>query len=135
VPAEEVVFRNNIVVLGGDRPAVFVKDAAGLPASDHNLFYTTRGELRFVREMSQEESLNRQWTFGQWRESAGQDTHSTTADPKLDSRQYRPEADSPVTRTGIPIPGLTEDYFGKKRSGSSWTIGAVGPAEGPATAP
>jgi hypothetical protein len=127
VPSEHVTFRNNIVVLGGEhpRPILVVKDSAGLPASDHNIFWAGKGDLRFGREISGEESLSRQWTFKEWQESAQQDRHSKAADPQLDTRIYRPAAQSPAIAAGAVVLGLEEDYFGKKRDRQHWDAGAV----------
>lgn len=133
VPSENIVLRNNIVWVGGDRPLLFMKDAAGLPDSDHNVFHAARGEPRFVREIGADESLNKQWTFDQWRQSTGKDRHSRLGEPKLDARQYRPQAGSPAIGAGDH--GKVEmDYFGHRRNGNSADAGAVMASSVPDTA-
>lgn len=124
VPAEEITLRNNIVSVGGDRPLMFVKDAAGMPDSDQNIFHLANGTERFVREMSADESLNKQWTFAQWQKATGKDAHSRMGDPKIDARQYRPLAGSPAIGSGKSA-GVEDDYFGRKRNASAPDVGAV----------
>jgi Right handed beta helix region len=139
VPSENVRFINNIVVVGGDRPALFAKDAAGFPISDHNLFEAKKGRVRFVREVSSDDSLTRQWTFAEWKQVTGQDAHSQEAAPRLDLRMYRPDAGSPASSGGAKVDGFAEDYFGRRRSETGWGIGAVmagpGAVTGPTTRP
>lgn len=127
IPAEEVVFRNNIVVLGGDRPAMFVKDAAGLPRADFNIYHAPLGGARFVREISDEPSLGRTWTLGDLQRSAGIETHSAEADPQLDHRHFRPAAGGAAAGRGELANDVSEDYFGHRRS--QHDIGAVAAAE------
>lgn len=129
-PSEKVMLQNNIIVGGGERPAMFIKDAAGLPTSDYNLFWAPGGKVRMVREMSAAESLNRQWSFDEWREATGMDRHSSVAEPKVDPMRYRPSAGSPVVGAGMKADPAGVDFYGKTRS--RWDIGAVA-AEGEAT--
>ena len=124
VPAEDVTVRNNIVSVGGDRPLLFMKDAAGMPNSDHNIFHIARGTERFVREIGADESLNKQWTLAQWQKATGKDAHSRVGDPKVDARQFRPLAGSPAIGAGDSV-GVEDDYFGHKRNGSAPDVGAV----------
>ena len=124
VPAEHVIFKNNIVVLGSDRPLLFIKDADGLPDSDYNLFHAA-GPVKIVREVSVDASFNRKWTLAQWQQAAGVDKHSKEADPRLDSRKYRPLENSPALGAGTPIAGVEDDYGGARRAQSGiWDIGA-----------
>ena len=127
IPAEGVVLRNNIVSVGGDRPLMFIKDAAGMPDSDHNIFHITAGAGRFVREISADESLNKQWTFAQWQKTSGKDTHSRLGDPQLDGQKFRPLAGSPAIGSGASV-GVADDYFGHKRNGSTPDVGALNAA-------
>ena len=125
VPAENVLFQNNILVVAGDRPAMFIKDAVGLPKSQSNVFLSRRGPVRFVREMSADGSQNHQWTLAQWQQATGQDTQSIEDDPRLDARQYHPVPGSPAIGTGEVIQGIQDDYFGHRRPSPGWDIGAV----------
>lgn len=122
VPAEKVTLRNNIITGSGVRPAMFIKDAAGLPDSDHNLFWGPKG-VRILREITADASLNRDWTLEQWREATGMDRHSRVAEPGIDILRYRPTATSAAIGAGQQVKTVTEDYYGKARS--QWDIGAV----------
>ena len=128
VPAEQVEFRNNIVVVNSDRPVMFIKDAAGLPDTDHNLFQA-KGGVKFVREVTDNESFNKTWTLDQWRNSVAKDAHSVEAEAKLDPRQYRPVAGSPAIGAGARIAGIDDDYTGARRMpAGAWDMGAILPA-------
>lgn len=122
VPAEKVSLRNNIITGSGARPTMFIKDAAGLPDSDHNLFWSPKG-VRILREITADASLNRDWTLEEWREATGMDRHSRIAEPGVDALRYRPTASSAATGAGQQMKTVTEDYYGKARS--QWDIGAV----------
>lgn len=124
VPAEEVTIRNNIIVVGSDRPAMFLLDTA-LPDSDFNVFFARKGAVRFVREMNEEASLNRQWTLEQWKESAGKDVHSRLGDPKLEKVYFRPLQGSPAIGAADTKGPVPDDYFGRRRGEASADAGAV----------
>ena len=127
VPAEKVVLRNNIIGGSGKRPAIFIKDAAGLPDSDHNLFWGPK-DVRIVREITADASLNRDWSLQQWREATGMDRHSRIAEPGVDTLRFRPALSSAAIGAGQQVKGMTDDYYGKTRS--QWDIGAVAAAVG-----
>lgn len=124
IPAEDVQFCNNIVAVGGDRPAVFVKDAASLPTCDNNLFHAMAGRLRFVREIGEDQPGSGQWTFEQWRRQVGQDQASIEAEAMLDA-MYRPAPASQAIGAGLGIKGISDDYFGRRRPAGTMDIGAV----------
>lgn len=133
VPSEQVILRNNIVSVGGDRLLMFIKDAVGLPDSDFNLFNAAQGEPRIVREMTASESLNRQWSLAQWQKATGKDAHSRMGEPRLDKRQFRPLAGSPAIGGG-ESGKVQDDYFGRKRTGEM-DAGAIMASAGAGTAP
>ena len=122
VPAEKVTLRNNIIAGSGVRPAMFIKDAAGLPDSDHNLFWGPKS-VRIQREITADASLNRDWTLEQWREATGMDRHSRIAEPGVDLLRYRPTGTSAAIGAGQPVKTMVDDYYGKARA--QWDIGAV----------
>lgn len=124
VPAEQVYFHNNIVVVAGNRPVMFVKDAAGLPDTNHNLYFCRRGAARFVREMSAEPALDRQWSLAQWQQATASDPQSREAEALVDRQDYRLQPRSPAIAAGEALAGVEEDFYGLRRE-KLWDVGAV----------
>jgi hypothetical protein len=124
VPTEQVYFHNNIVVVAGNRPVVFVKDAVGLPDANHNLYFCRAGAARFVREITGEPTLDRQWTFEQWQKVAGLDPQSREAEALVDQKDYRLQPRSPAIAAGEAVAGVDDDFYGLRRE-KLWDIGAV----------
>jgi hypothetical protein len=98
VPAERVSFARNIICTKGQRPLVFIKDAADVPKFEHNLYFNSGGPAVFRRETTALHRLE-DMAFGQWQHAMG-DGQSLLADPLLDATDgYR-------TRLGSPAGGL-----------------------------
>ena len=72
--------------------------------SDYNLFYNTRA-LRIY-------NLNTSITFSAYKSATGQDGHSLSVDPKINT-EYKPDGNSPVINMGANV-GLTTDFSGNK---------------------
>lgn len=132
VPAEKVIVRNNIITGPGVRPAMFIKDASGLPDSNNNLFWCPEGKVRIVKEVSADDTLNREWTLEQWREATGMDRDSRVGEPGVDLVRFRPAAGSAVVAAARQVAGVSDDYYGKPRE--QWDIGAVAAPDGRARA-
>ncbi|MGH9764221.1 MAG: right-handed parallel beta-helix repeat-containing protein, partial [Blastocatellia bacterium] len=123
VPAEQVTFVNNIVVINSGRPFLFVKDLADKLVADGNVYYSPIGKYEFRREISSKSSAD-QWTFGTWRRSTGADNTSVTADPKVNASDlYRPLPDSPAMGHGVAVANA-KDFAGAPRPRARCTIGA-----------
>jgi hypothetical protein len=60
-----------------------------------------------------------------WQTASGQDANSLSTDPLFTtSTNLQPMASSPVIAAGTPIGGITTDYTGASRSGTTPSIGA-----------
>lgn len=123
IPSEKVAIRNNIVAVNSGQPVLFFKDT-GMPDSNNNVFSSGAGEPRFVREVSSDESLGKQWTFTEWQKSARRDAASVAKEPKLDEHHYRPLEGSPAIGAGEVLKDVADDYFGQVRNGKC-DVGAV----------
>ena len=64
-------------------------------------------------------------TLGDWQTATGQDINSISSDPMFTTEtNLQPLAGSPVLATGTPIGGITTDYTGATRSGTTPSMGA-----------
>lgn len=110
LPSKDVVFVNNIVVVGSKRKLVWIypKGADGL-VLDHNLYFGGDGQFEDMR-------ANWRGNLEQWREKLKGDAHSACADPKLDAGAHLTDG-SPAVDQGQAVEGLADDYDGGKREG------------------
>jgi hypothetical protein len=137
VPAEHITIVNNIAVMSGSRPFVFVQNLAGRLICDCNIYFDASAghRKRFVREAAGPSEQYSLWDFADWRRMMGADSHSTIADPRLKQEDsYRPLPGSPAIGSGTALQGVETDYFGAvspKRA--EWDIGAI--QHRPATRP
>jgi hypothetical protein len=125
VPARQVRFKNNVVVVLSDRPMVFVINLSDQLVSDSNIWYRPNGgNYKFWRETPTAADY---WeSFADWQRGMSVDSRSLTTNPTLDStRLYKPVAGSPAIDRGESLSGVTVDYSGIARpQGSGFDIGA-----------
>ena len=126
-PSKNVAIANNVVVVLGDRPMVFVH-ALGVAnindmTCDHNLYYSPRGRYRFWYEPTK-----MYWEkFEHWRSGTPFDEHSVLTDPKLDAgKKLVPLPGSPAIDAALPLPeAVPTDYVGTPRpQGAAFDLGA-----------
>ena len=123
VPAEKVVFKNNIVVMSSARPFAFVQNLADHLDCDANIYYSTREAYIFTREVRGQSS---QYKFADWKQTMQTDERSFLIDPMLDASDlYRPLKDSPAIDHGLRLAEVATDYSGIARpQGFGYDIGA-----------
>lgn len=136
VPARQVTFKNNIVVVNSARPMVFIKDMADQLVCDSNIWFRpSGGAYKFWRETAVRGDY---WeSFANWRAGMGVDSRSHASNPMLDaSALYKPTLNSPAIDGGESLSGLTLDYSSTPRpQGNGFDIGAHELAVGPAPPP
>jgi hypothetical protein len=122
VPAQNIAFKNNIVVVNSHRPVVFLFHLSDHLDSDFNIYF---GNRLFRRESK---TLNRldDWTFPLWKKGLLVDEHSLFTDPLLDEEnQYKPRAGSPAFDRGEKLVDVKTDFAGVARpQGTAFDIGA-----------
>ncbi|MBI3649761.1 MAG: polysaccharide deacetylase family protein [Acidobacteria bacterium] len=122
VPAQNISFKNNIVVVSSHRPVVFLFHLSDPLQSDYNIYY---GNRLFRRESK---VLNRldDWTFPDWKKGLRVDEHSVFANPLLDEENlYKPRAGSPAFDRGESLLEVKTDFSGIARpQGAAYDIGA-----------
>ncbi len=125
VPAEQVRFKNNIVVVLSSRPMAFVMNLLDPLVSDSNVWFRpTGGTYKFWQETP---SAGHYWeNFNDWQLGMGADHNSMTTDPMLDAEEmYLPASDSPVIDHGESLTGVLNDYLSVPRpQGNAFDIGA-----------
>ena len=128
-PAERVTIINNIAVMSGSRPYVFVQNLAGPLDCDCNIYFDSGAEQkkRFVKETTGSLERYDQWSFADWRRVMGVDSHSMITDPLLNPEDsYRPLPGSPAVGAGRVPAGPNTDYPGPtSKEGAAWNIGAI----------
>lgn len=128
VPAENVSFVNNIVVINSGRPFAFIKDLSGPLTADGNIYYSPKGNYEFRREISSRSQPD-QWNFAQWKRGEGVDRSSYTENPRLDpASMFRPQPGSPAIGRGVAATEVKNDFAGSPRPQTGrYTIGAFEP--------
>ena len=120
------VFRNNIV-LGfldpkyptGEVPGLFYySDHSVKLASDHDLFFNLRSKPC--------PSLGRSDLICASPEFVNQPPSTLSSESQLDNFNFHPRRGSPAIGRGVPVNGMTTDYFGARRPDPP-SIGAVEP--------
>lgn len=126
VPSEKISFKNNIVVVLGERPMLFMRDMVDQVVCDANIYYNARNVYQFKRELTLGRELLNIWNFADWKRSMGADARSVTADPLLNANDlYRPRASSPAIDRGEALAEVKTDYAGNPRpQGKGYDIGA-----------
>src|SRR5262249_32754617 len=134
VPAEKVVFKNNIIVMSSVRPFAFVQNLADHLDSDANIYYSTREAYNFKREVRGQSS---EYKFADWRQTMQTDERSYLIDPLLDAADlYKPLKESPAVDHGLRLPEVATDYSGVARpQGFGYDIGAHEQLAGAAARP
>lgn len=104
VPAQNVAFTNNIIVISGERPyAYLLKTGPGLVA-DNNVYFNSanRGSFRTERD-GQVKTL----AFAAWKNAVRIDAHSRETNPALDATgNYRPRAIGVASTLGAKIEAI-----------------------------
>jgi hypothetical protein len=126
VPSEKISFKNNIAVVLGERPMLFMRDMADSLVCDSNIYYNARNVYQFKRELTLGREQLDIWNFADWKRGQGVDARSLATDPMLDSRDlYRPRASSPAIDRGEALTEVKTDYAGNPRpQGKGYDIGA-----------
>ncbi|HLG14440.1 MAG TPA: right-handed parallel beta-helix repeat-containing protein [Blastocatellia bacterium] len=131
VPSRQVTFKNNIVVVSGERPLAFVINLADQLVSDSNIWFRPGGGVyKFSRETRDKGDY---WQrFADWQAGLNVDRRSRTIDPRLDAANlYRPLPGSPAIDRGEALADVTTDYAGAARpQGAAFDIGAFEAAAG-----
>jgi len=126
IPARQVSFKNNILVLFSDRPMAFIVNLSGPLACDSNIYFRPGGgAYKFWQEVWPD--MGNYWSsFSDWQNALNVDKRSVIADPRLDAANlYRLSAGSPAVDRGETVPGLMADYAGTARpQGKGYDIGA-----------
>ncbi len=124
-PSQRITFKNNVVVVLGERPAVFVLNLMDRLACDNNVYYAPSANRPFRREVKATGQYDA-WSFADWKSSMNADSHSRLADPMLDAGNLlKPRAGSPVFDNGETLLGVKTDYSGIARpQGAAYDIGA-----------
>ncbi|HVF90232.1 MAG TPA: PKD domain-containing protein [Blastocatellia bacterium] len=125
VPARQVTFKNNVLVMSSSRPMIFTVSMAGPLVCDSNLYYRPNGgSYRFSRETST--TFDTWEGLSAWQGAANVDRNSLVADPLLQpSNQYAPAVGSPAIDRGESIGEVSADYAGVSRpQGRQHDIGA-----------
>jgi len=116
-PSKDVLFVNNILVVGSKRNLVWIypKGLEGTLVMDHNIYFGGNGKFEDGRSG---------WSgsLEQWQKKLGVDAHSLYDDPKSDATGHLADG-SPAIDKAQSVEGLTDDYDGGKREGA-FDIGA-----------
>ena len=115
ISSQNVVIKNNIVVIQSHQPFVFVQHLTGRLISDSNIFYSPWGEYEFRREAGPQ---NRRvsWDSRAWKRNMKVDRHSQLVDPKIDVENLcRLRAGSPAIGRGEILSDVGFDYSGVRR--------------------
>lgn len=126
VPARQVTFKNNIVVMNGERPLILIKNLEDQINSDSNIWFKpSGGSYKFWRESSARGD-NYWESFARWQAGMKADSRSIIADPALDlSKLYKPLPNSPAVDRGEALAEVRTDYSGIARpQGRAYDIGA-----------
>ncbi|HYP25082.1 MAG TPA: PKD domain-containing protein, partial [Blastocatellia bacterium] len=125
VPARQVTFKNNILVMSSSRPMVFTVSMAGPLVCDSNLYFKQGGgSYRFSRETSTTFDM---WeSLSAWQNAMNVDRNSLSADPQVQpANMYAPAASSPAIDRGESISEVPSDFAGVSRpQGRAHDIGA-----------
>jgi hypothetical protein len=126
VPSEKISFKNNILVVTGERPLLFMRDMADQIICDANIYYSARNVYQFKRELTLGREQLNIWNFADWKRSMGTDARSVTADPMLNTNDlYRPRPASPAIDRGEALVEVNTDFAGNPRpQGKGYDIGA-----------
>lgn len=126
VPAKDVFFKNNIVVVGDQRPVVFTLDVDGQFVCDSNIYFSRSKPAGDFRRESRKPERYDAWNFVDWKRQLKIDARSQLIDPLLDAADlYRPRAGSPAFDKGETLADLKTDYSGAARpQGAAFDIGA-----------
>jgi hypothetical protein len=112
---QNVVIKNNIVVVQSHQPFVFVQHLTGRLISDSNIFYNPSGEYEFRRE-SGPQNRRVSWDLRAWRRNMKVDGHSQLVDPEIDvGNLCRLRPGSPAIGRGEILPDVDFDYSGVRR--------------------
>jgi hypothetical protein len=111
------LIRNNILAAG--RLAVYEFDDVSSFTADSNVLWGASGAA-----IGSNEDTGAAKNAAQWRQSTGNDQHSSYGDPKLD-KEYRPLAGSPAMGRATEEASVRADVDGKPRPRSGRTIGAL----------
>jgi len=125
VPAQRITFKNNIVVILGERPAVFILNLADRLVCDSNIYHAPNASKPFRRETKSTGEQYDAWSFVDWKANMNLDSHSILADPMLEGDLLKPRSGSPAFDNGESLPQVKTDYAGIARpQGSGYDIGA-----------
>ena len=125
VPARQVTFKNNILVMSSNRPMIFTVSMAGPLVCDSNLYFRpSGGAYRFSKETST--TFNTWESLSAWQNAMNVDRNSLVADPQVQaSNMYAPAASSPAIDRGESIAEVPTDFAGVTRpQGRAHDIGA-----------
>jgi PKD repeat protein len=136
VPSQQILFKNNIVVVTSSRPMFFCIDLSDQLMSDYNLYFNPSGSYPFWEETT---STGNYWAnISDWQSGMGADLHSITGqDPELNiSSLYKPGPGSPALGAGVPLSDVTNDYAGTARpQAGPFDIGAWQVSQGATQSP
>ena len=128
-PSVNPTIRNNLIVQDGgacveirwSRELGGLSALSGVPGTDYNGYQNRRGTCRFV-DMRPQSAL-RNGDLEDWQENEHVDSHSLSADFRLDAKA-RPGLASPAMGKGISIDQIKHDIDKRPRSGRN-DLGAI----------
>jgi PKD repeat protein len=124
VPARQVTFKNNVVVVNSTRPMLFLINLSDNLVSNSNIWYRPAGgNYKFYLESP---SRSVYWeSFSAWQSGMPADSRSSTTDPRLDSANLcRPLSNSPTIDGGESVNNQLDYISAARPQGTAFDIGA-----------
>jgi PKD repeat protein len=124
VPARQISFKNNVIVVNSTRPMAFVINLSDNLTSNSNIWYRPAGGLyKFFLESP---TRTFYWeSFSDWQAGMNADGRSLVADPMLDSANVcQPLTNSPTIDKGETVSNPTDYSSTARPQGAAYDIGA-----------
>jgi PKD repeat protein len=124
VPARQVSFKNNVVVVNSTRPMLFLINLSDNLVSNSNIWYRPAGgNYKFYLESP---SRSVYWeSFSAWQSGMPADSRSSTTDPRLDAANLcRPLSNSPTIDGGESVNNQLDYISAARPQGAAYDIGA-----------
>ncbi len=125
IPARQVTFKNNVVVVNSTRPLAYILNLSDQLVSNSNIFYkpAASGAYKFWFESP---TRTYYWdTFNEWTAGLNVDARSLTTDPMLDlANLCQPLSGSPTIDRGETVSNPNDYQAAARPQGASFDIGA-----------
>jgi PKD repeat protein len=124
VPARQISFKNNVVVVNSTRPMAFVINLSDNLVSNSNIWYRpSGGTYKFFLESP---ARTFYWeSFSDWQAGMNADARSLVTDPMLDAANIcQPLTNSPTIDKGETVSNPTDYLSAARPQGAGYDIGA-----------